>query len=351
VSSRTHIPAKPTSPPSRNPSSKLLGSLRGRCAYAESGGECEACKKKNVTLQRSDAGAATAPSVQGQPPNQPAGARSEFRFGHDFARVRVHSQAEVAGSTTGSGVLQRQDAGTDAGTHTSGVTGPAGAASTGTAGSAAAATPTLDLKAIRVAFKTSGSLDPHDCTTVPPDALGVGAGGHASNGMEMIFRIDGTIPPGTEFDILRTRTNAAWQQVGGAWTQIHRDPAGTNDDHTNDDECLTPDDTKRIFVIDQPGFPAGDLDPRGAGFFGARVSATATAFVMKFSFAEWVIARNRPSGIDFKAISEPTYTFWHSITSVAQTGGAGGAFAFADTPSGQHNEIALGSISTAGATP
>jgi hypothetical protein len=266
--------------------------------------------------------------------------------------LRLHAQAEMAESSPGT-LLQRQDAGTDAGSGV--VTPPATGtpstvppASTGTPGAGAtAAAPTLSLTATRVAFNTAGTPDPANCSILQPTALGVGVGGAARNNMEMIFRIDGAIPPGTEFDILRTRVSTAWQRdAAGAWTVLERDPAGTNDDHTNDDECLTP-RPNRIFVVDTPGLPR--LDPRGITLVGgSTVSATATGFVRKFSFAEWVIARNRRLGADWTAISRPTFSFWHSITSVAQVGGA---FNLVDTPSGQHNEIALGSISTAGATP
>jgi hypothetical protein len=265
-------------------------------------------------------------------PGQPldAATRPAFdpQFGHDFSKVRVHAQAEAgSGGQSGPSILQRQGAG---------------------GGGAAAPPPSFDLKAIRVAFNTSGAVDAQNCAAVKAVALGVSAGGSASNGMELIYRIDGAIPAGTEFDILRTRTDTFWQRVGAAWTQIHHDGPGTNDDHTNDDECLTPTASKRIFSNDQPGIRGG-RDPRGLDVFGDHVSAAATAFVAKFSFAEWVIARNRSLGVDFKVISTPAFTFWHSISSVAQN--AAGTFDLVDAPSGQHNEIALGSIGVAGATP
>lgn len=251
--------------------------------------------------------------------------------------------------------VQRQDAGTDAGTDASTDAGtdagsalPAsgtGGAATGAAAAVVAA-PTLGLTAVRVAFNTSGTPDAANCAILKPASLGVGAGGTGQNNMEMIWRIDGTIPAGTEFDILRTRILTVWQQDAGVWSIQEHDPAGTNDDHTNNDECLTP-AAKRIFVVDTPGPPG--RNPRGLILLnGATVSSTATAFVVKFSFAEWVIARNRPLGIGWTVISKPTFTFWHSITSLALVGGA---WTLVDTPSGQHNEIKLGSISTAGATP
>lgn len=244
------------------------------------------------------------------------------------------------GASTDAGTDASTDAGTDAGSALP-TSGTGGAAS-----GAAATAPSLGLTAVRVAFNTSGTPDAANCAILKPASLGVGAGGTGQNNMEMIWRIDGTIPPGTEFDILRTRTDTAWEQDGGAWSVLEHDPAGTNDDHTNDDECLTP-AAKRIFVSDIPGMPS--RNPRGTILLqGTIVSSTATAFVYKFSFAEWVIARNRPLGIGWTVISRPTFTFWHSITSLALVGGA---WALVNTPSGQHNEIKLGSISTAGATP
>jgi hypothetical protein len=35
---------------------------------------------------------------------------------------------------------------------------------------------------------------------------------------------------------------------------------------------------------------------------------------LRLSFAEWVIARSRSEGIDWKTISPGPFTFWHSIT-------------------------------------
>jgi hypothetical protein len=70
--------------------------------------------------------------------------------------------------------------------------------------------------------------------------------------------------------------------------------------------------------------------------------------VRKHSFAEWVIARNRPLGINWMAISKPVFHRWHSIVSVALVAGT---WTRVDTPSGQANEIELGGIGTSGATP
>jgi hypothetical protein len=165
--------------------------------------------------------------------------------------------------------------------------------------------------------------------------------------MEIIFRIHGAIPPGTEFEITRTKATRAWQQDAGAWLRMGGWPSGTSDDHYDGDECQTP-AAGRIFAVDAPG-PDGTLDPTTVAFPSVGpVSATATAFVWKLTFAEWVIARNRPLGIAWTPISTPLFHRWHSIFSVAL---GGGGWTRVDTPSGQKNEIELGSIATTGATP
>jgi hypothetical protein len=203
------------------------------------------------------------------------------------------------------------------------------------------------LTATRDAFNNSGAPDPNDCAALKPAALGVDGPAVGQNGMEMIFRIHGPIPPGTEFDITRTKATGVWQEDGGVWSRLGGWPAGTSDDHTDDDECLTP-AARRIFVVDTPG-PPGTLDPTTVAFpNAAAVSATVTALVWKLSFAEWVIARNRPLGIGWMAISTPLFHRWHSIFSV---GLIGGAWTHVDTPGGQHNEIELGAIAIDGAAP
>jgi hypothetical protein len=205
----------------------------------------------------------------------------------------------------------------------------------------------VGLSATRDAFNNSGAPDPDNCAALVPAALGVDGPAVGQNGMEMIFRIHGPIPPGTEFDITRTKATGVWQEDGGAWSRLGGWPAGTSDDHIDDDECLTP-AARRIFVVDIPG-PHGTLDPTTVAFpNAAAVSATATALVWKLSFAEWVIARNRPLGIGWRAISTPLFHRWHSIFSVRL---GGGVWTRVDTPGGEHNEIELGAIATAGAAP
>ncbi|NIM16379.1 MAG: DUF4157 domain-containing protein [Candidatus Aminicenantes bacterium] len=201
------------------------------------------------------------------------------------------------------------------------------------------------LTARRTAFNNTGTTDADNCCAICPVNLGVGVAGGARNGMELEYTISGTIPAGTEFDITRTIRGADWQQDGGAWARINTIPAGTGDDHHNDDECLIP-NRRRIFVEDRPGMPA--MNPRGTGLNGVSVSATATAYVGKLNFFEWVIARNRRLGIGWTRISQPTFTTWHSITSVALVGGT---WTRVNTPNGDANEIELGTVNTTGNTP
>jgi hypothetical protein len=202
------------------------------------------------------------------------------------------------------------------------------------------------LTARRTAFSNTGTTNADNCCATCPSNLGVGVAGGAQNGMELEYTISGTIPGGTEFDITRTVTKSNWQQVGGTWSRIEHLPAGTKDDYHDDDECLIP-NRRRIFVVDSPGMPS--MNPRGVRLLGgATVSNSATAFVGKMSFWEWVIARNRRLGIGWTVISRPTFTRWHTITSLALVGGT---WQRVNTPGGDSNEIALGRISVTGATP
>ncbi|HEU4985397.1 MAG TPA: DUF4157 domain-containing protein, partial [Nitrososphaera sp.] len=85
--------------------------LQRACAcgqHSGTGGECEACKKKRMSLQRQAASPAAldvAPPIvhevlrsPGQPLDASTRAFMEPRFGHDFSRVRVHTDARAAES-------------------------------------------------------------------------------------------------------------------------------------------------------------------------------------------------------------------------------------------------------------
>src|SRR5215212_3826938 len=108
--------------------------------------------------------------------------------------------------------------------------------------------PTLaGLSATRVAFNTAGAPEGANCAARLPAALGVDGPHAGANGMEMIFQIHGAIPPGTEFDITRTKATGTWEQnAAGAWSRLGGDPAGTSDDRHDRDEYLTP-AGRRIF--------------------------------------------------------------------------------------------------------
>ena len=100
---------KPTAAPARSFTPPPFGTLQRKCACGESGssgGECEGCKKKKQ-LQRSTAGSglATAPPIvhevlrsPGQPLDGGTRALFEPRFGHDFSRVRLHTNERAAES-------------------------------------------------------------------------------------------------------------------------------------------------------------------------------------------------------------------------------------------------------------
>jgi hypothetical protein len=373
-------------------------------------GECEPCRKKRVQRATNHPSALNSESFvvpaivdevldsAGQPLDAPTRAFMEPRFGHDFSQVRIHTDAWAAASAqsinataytdgrdvvlpngTGDNQLLAhelahvvQQGGRQASVGLLSISSPNDRSEREAALAAEAVSagrsfrPTLltgetihrqpaprppatlaGLTATRDAFNNTGAPDAANCAALQPAALGVDGPHAGANGMEMIFRIAGAIPASTEFDVLRTKATGTWQRdAAGAWTRLGGDPAGTSDDRHNDDECLTP-VGGRIFVVDTPGM--GSLNPQGTSFpDGSTVSATATAAVRKHSFAEWVIARNRPLGINWMAISKPVFHRWHSIVSVALVAGT---WTRVDTPSGQANEIELGGIGTSGATP
>jgi hypothetical protein len=87
------------------------GVLQRQCAcgpHAVAGGKCTQCREQGQTLQHSsatEAGSLTTPSIvdevlrsPGQPLDGATRAFMEPRFGHDFSRVRVHTDAKAAES-------------------------------------------------------------------------------------------------------------------------------------------------------------------------------------------------------------------------------------------------------------
>jgi hypothetical protein len=85
------------------------------CGEHSMGGECDECKKKHSTLQRSAVGTATQSAVppvvhevlrsQGQPLERNTRGFMESRLGQDFSRVRVHSDAQAGESARAVGAL------------------------------------------------------------------------------------------------------------------------------------------------------------------------------------------------------------------------------------------------------
>jgi hypothetical protein len=108
MSTRVQIPVRQPVSPARSFTPTPAGMLQRQCTCGGSGssdGECEACSKKK--LQRRTAGRAPelAPPIvhevlrsPGHPLDVASRAYFEPRFGHDFSKVRVHSDARAAES-------------------------------------------------------------------------------------------------------------------------------------------------------------------------------------------------------------------------------------------------------------
>jgi Domain of unknown function (DUF4157) len=119
MTTREQIPMKPAAaaaPPHFTPAP--FGTLQRKCACGgsagsaggsgESGGDCAECKKKKMTLQRraiDDTAPTTVPPIvydvlrsPGQSLDPKTRTFMEPRFGHDFSRVRIHSDAPAAES-------------------------------------------------------------------------------------------------------------------------------------------------------------------------------------------------------------------------------------------------------------
>lgn len=167
------------------------------------------------------------------------------------------------------------------------------------------------------------TADPHNCCQICPGLrLGLRQNATASNGMEMIFTLSGH-REGFEYDITRTVRASIWGRAGGVWTRLVRLPMGTADDHTPRDECVHP-RHNRIFVVDTPGVqdPAGPFErlPLPAAVIPG-IPATATDLVVRQSFAEWVIARNKAEGIPWTRLrlprwsdgTQPSHVYWFNI--------------------------------------
>ena len=106
MNTRMQIPAKPKT--AAHLSSEPFGILRRKCACGGSGGstgECAECGKKKLQRSAAGAGPGTVPPIvhdvlrsSGQPLDPSTRSFFEPRFGHDFARIRVHTDAQAAAS-------------------------------------------------------------------------------------------------------------------------------------------------------------------------------------------------------------------------------------------------------------
>jgi len=95
MSNRIQIPMKPAAAPAR------FGTLQRKCACGGSGSsghECEGCKKEKLQRSAVGSGPGTAPPIvhdvlrsPGQPLDAQTRAFFEPRLGHDFSKVRIHS--------------------------------------------------------------------------------------------------------------------------------------------------------------------------------------------------------------------------------------------------------------------
>lgn len=112
---------------------------------------------------------------------------------------------------------------------------------------------------------------------------------------------------GADYDIKRTREGGVWKKVGTSWTQLIHDGPGADDDSSNVDEDLTP-ENDHIYVIDAPGFrninnPVGD--------------ASATEAVLKGNFIESVNVR-----VGTGSWTKNSNDFaWFSVTWLEKVGG------------------------------
>lgn len=108
MSSRTLAPMQRAASATYAPATGLVLQRQCACGQHTLGGECEECKKKQMTLQRkAENGTAldTVPPIvhevlrsPGQPLDQATRAFFEPRFGHDFSKVRLHTDAHAAES-------------------------------------------------------------------------------------------------------------------------------------------------------------------------------------------------------------------------------------------------------------
>ncbi|MCX6581397.1 MAG: hypothetical protein NT166_14585 [Candidatus Aminicenantes bacterium] len=183
--------------------------------------------------------------------------------------------------------------------------------------------------ATRHAFNNANGsqTSPNNCCPNCPRNLGVTPNNRVYNGMEMEIEITNHCP-GSWYDVLRTREGATYEevQIGGIWQwrRLEHQPMGTWDDRSNNDECLTLQNGRYIYVEDVPGWHALSLPlPDGTTFTGDSSTShpDARQFVSKDRFAEWVNFKHRDHNIGWTTISSPTFFHWHSTLWLEKVGG------------------------------
>jgi hypothetical protein len=166
-------------------------------------------------------------------------------------------------------------------------------------------------------FRNTGAASADNCAPLAAGAnLGVDSKFYGSssftNGMQLQAFISGG-EAGARYDIKRIKERSTWDMVGGVWNNTSHAAAGTDDDSTNSDECLTPTTVvpylPYIYSLDEPGV-------QGSG----GLAASATEAVYKATFREWVEITDASGG---KA-NDGNWYDWHSITWLTKTGGSWG---------------------------
>lgn len=162
--------------------------------------------------------------------------------------------------------------------------------------------------------KNFETTSPDNCCAACPANLGVGVNNTGQNAMEIERRLNGH-SPGFEYAINRTRRLSIWERLGGAWRRIDAEPMGTPSNPSSQNLCLKP-VGDRIFEVARAGFAIQLPAPNGLviqGPSGGVSSPAATDIVLRASFAEWVIARNKSLGVDWTTISPGPFLFWHTV--------------------------------------
>lgn len=143
--------------------------------------------------------------------------------------------------------------------------------------------------------------------------LGPGVFGSGKNAAELQFKLSGH-RSGIEYDIKRVKRRSTWERVGGAWKRLELLQGYTPDDSGDGDEWLTPTNDS-IFSMDAPGPRV--LLPQSHGMTvtlsgGVSSSVDATDIVVRGSFVEFVLARDKTSQPSAMAPISPCY-FWHNV--------------------------------------